>query len=316
VPEVLAPAEARITATSGYKTSGRRTALARWLTDPSNPLTTRVQVNRIWRHHFGRGLVTTVANFGRSGTGPIHPELLDWLAAEFIRVGHSQKALHRLIVTSTVYRQSSGIDAVRTATDPENALYGAWQPRRHEGEVLRDSMLAVSGKLHGPMFGPPVPVAAQPDGSVVTNDDPQGNRRSIYVMVRRSEHLTMLDLFDTPMMEINCPERGTSIVPLQALALLHGPFAERTAQALAERIIGAGTEDEERIEFAWRLLFARDPRPRELHVIREFLNAIAHEQLGQASASGGVADHAAAHRDAWTHVALVLLNSNEFVFVH
>src|SRR5206468_10536868 len=180
------------------------------------------------------------------------------LATEFVRRGWSMKEMHRLMLTSTAYRQSSG---AKSAADPDNVLFSSWRPRRHEGEVVRDSLLAVAGKLDGQRFGPPVPVSAGGGGAVETNDDGQGNRRSVYLIVRRSQHLTLLDLFDTPLMEVNCPERMVSTVPLQALALLNGPFAERNAAALADRILRTAPADEAgRITLAYRLLFARDPR--------------------------------------------------------
>jgi hypothetical protein len=212
------------------------------------------------------------------------------------------------MVTSTAYRQSSDLDAAKAKLDPDNVLLGSWQPRRHEGEVLRDAVLAVSGKLNHQAFGPPAPVVRHGDGSVTTNDDAQGNRRSIYLIVRRSQHLTMLDVFDTPLMEVNCPERNASIVPLQALALLHGPLTEASAPALAERILRAASNDEDRITFAYRLLMGREPRPKDRALIVQYLDALKREQSG--------ADAAATLRAAWTQVALVLLNSNEFVFVH
>jgi mono/diheme cytochrome c family protein len=302
---VLAPADFKLTPQPGYKTSGRRAAFVRWLTDANHPLIARTEVNRIWAHHFGRGLVATPANFGRSGARPSHPELLDWLAGEFVRQGWSRKAMHKLLICSTAYRQSSADDAAKAAIDPDNHLLWSWQPRRHEGEVLRDTVLAVAGRLNGQMQGPPVPVAPQPDGSVATSEDESGRRRSIYLIVRRSQHLTMLDLFDTPMMEINCPQRSESIVPLQALALLHGPFTERYAAALAVRIVGAAAEKEARIEFAFKLLFARQPSSEERWAMNEFLETVARELPG--------AEPDAA---AWTQAALVLLNSNEFIYVH
>jgi mono/diheme cytochrome c family protein len=308
VPEVLAPAGYKLQVRPGHKTTGRRLALAQWLTDPAHPLTARVHVNRLWRHHFGRGLAPTVANFGRSGARPSHPELLDWLATEFVRLGWSQKTLHRLMVTSTAYRQSSTTEAASARLDPDNLLFGAWQPRRHEGEVLRDGALAVAGKLNHLPQGPPAPVIRQGDGSVITNDDAQGNRRSIFLIVRRSQHLTMLDLFDAPMMEVNCPERNTAIVPLQALALLHGPFGESAAAALAHRIMNAGSNDEDRLTFAYRLLLSREPRPKERALVRQALDALLSDQADKDSPS--------ALRSAWTQVALTLLNSNEFMLVH
>jgi hypothetical protein len=300
VLEVLAPAGYTLPIEPGYKTSGRRLALARWLANPQHPLTARVQVNRMWAHHFGQGIVKTVANFGRSGARPTHPQLLDWLAEEFIRTGWSQKALHRLMVTSTAYRQSSDRDEIRASRDPENKLLSSWKPRRHEGEVLRDSILAVSDKLRTTRFGPPVPVVRHGDSSIQTRDDAQGNRRSLYLIVRRSQHLTLLELFDTPMMEINCPQRTVSTVPLQALALMHSPFAEGNAAALADRILREAPQDNAaRITFAYHLLFARDPRPTEVEKIQHFVQA-----LGEGE------------RAAWVQTALVLLNSNEFIYVH
>ncbi|MEK6259803.1 MAG: PSD1 and planctomycete cytochrome C domain-containing protein [Planctomycetota bacterium] len=316
VPEVLIPAGQRFDAQPAYKTTGRRLALARWLTNPAHPLTARVHVNRIWRDHMGRGLVPTVANFGRSGAKPTHPELLDWLATEFIRLGWSQKELHRLIVTSTAYRQTASSDSAKLAADPGNVLLGAWQPRRVEGEVLRDSTLAVANKLNLEMLGKPSAVAPQGDGSVITSDDAAGNRRSIYLIVRRSQHLTMLDLFDTPMMEINCVERNSSTVPLQALAMLHGSFAERSAVALANQILATSPPDEAaRLRFAYRLLFTREPKPTETAAITEFLAAAANDQLGTKAATATDDERTAAHKAAWVQAALVLLNSNEFLYV-
>jgi hypothetical protein len=313
---VLAPADFKLSPRAGYKTSGRREAFARWLTDPNHPLTARTQVNRLWARHFGRGLVPTVANFGRSGARPSHPELLDWLATEFVRQGWSMKAMHKLLLTSTAYRQSSAADAAKAAIDPDNMLFWSWQPRRHEGEVLRDTVLQVAGRLNLQMQGPPVPVAQQPDGSVATADDEPGRRRSIYLIVRRSQHLTMLDLFDTPMMEINCPERTESIVPLQALAMLHGPFAERGSEALAERIVKAAADDGARVELAYKLLFAREPSSSERQALVVFLDAVVRETLGEKRATANDSEKMAAVRTAWTQAALVLLNSNEFMFVH
>ena len=297
VPEVLAPPGYRLPVRAGYKTTGQRLALARWLTDPAHPLTARVQVNRMWAHHFGRGLVPTVANFGRSGAKPSHPELLDWLATEFVRNGWSMKAMHRLMVTSTAYRQSSATDTAKVTADPKDLLLGTWRPRRHTGEVVRDSILAVSGKLNRQRFGPPVPVVVKADGSVETTDNLQGNRRSVYLIVRRSQHLTMLDLFDTPLMEINCPERSVSTVPLQALAMLHAPFSQRGATALAERLLRSAPDDVTRIRFAFQLTVGRDPKASEVQKVRRFLAALAGEE-----------------RAAWEQLALVLLNSNEFLY--
>jgi hypothetical protein len=315
VPVVLAVRGYRLPLPAGNRSTGRRLALARWLTATDHPLTARVQVNRIWAHHFGRGLVPTTANFGRSGAPPSHPELLDWLATEFIRSGWSMKAMHRLIVTSTVYRQSSQPDARKRAVDPDNVLLGSWRPRRMEGEVLRDSLLAVAGRLNPTPFGPPAPVSARDDGSVETADNPQGNRRSIYLTVRRSQHLTLLDLFDTPLMEVNCPERAVSTVPLQALALLHSPFAEQNAAALARRIRDRGGDNlQAHIAYAFRLLFAREPTPREIALVGRFQSELIGPAKPHASSAQAIL-HRMAEREIWTQTALVLLNSNEFLYV-
>jgi hypothetical protein len=196
-------------------------------------------------------------------------------------------------------------------------LLGWWRAARHTGEVLRDSTLAASGKLNGPMFGPPVGVAAQGDGSVIVADNAAGNRRSVYLQVRRSQHVTMLDLFDVPMMEINCPERTQATVPLQALALLHGPFAEQSAAALADRLLReAPADDVSRIDLAFRLAFARPPSAAEQQVLQQFLAALLKEKLGDTASTAASGPRAAAERAAWTQAALVLLNSNEFLYVH
>lgn len=316
MPRVFAVSGARFETQPAYKTTGRRLAFARWLTDPAHPTFARVQVNRIWARHFGRGLVATTANFGQAGAEPTHPELLDWLATEFIRQGWSMKAMHRLMVCSTAYRQTSDFEATRARVDPDNLLLGAWQPRRHDGEVVRDSLLAVAGKLELQMYGPPAAVAPQADGSILTQDDAQGNRRSIYVIVRRSQHLTMLELFDTPLMEINCPERTVSTVPLQALAMQHGPFSERLAESLANRLVIGESEAVARVELAYRLLFAREPSPSELSTVSRFVDDIRTRLLAAKGTSATDTDRLAATREAWRHTALVLLNSNEFLYVH
>ncbi len=331
VVEVLTPAGFSLSPQPAYKTSGRRLALAKWLTSPDHPLLARVHVNRLWASHFGRGIVPTIANFGRSGAKPTHPELLDWLATEFAKVdeslrdsdsGHgvtglrwSQKQLHRQIVTSAAYRQSADADPAKTSADPNNVLLGAWSPKRHQGEVVRDSLLSVSARLSPTQFGKWANVAAQGDGSVIDTDDEPGRRRSIYQIVRRSQHLTMLELFDTPLMEVNCPERPVSTVPLQALAMLHGPAADRAAGGLAERVWSAAATDHDRIRFAFRLLFAREPSAKETDNIVRTLSELSREQLANKPAATDP-EKEAALKAAWRQVSLVLLNSNEFVYVH
>ncbi len=341
IPEVLETPGIEFKPQPDYKTTGRRLALARWLTDPKHPLLARVHVNRIWAAHFGRGLVPTLSNFGHSGARPSHPELLDWLACEFMepttdstaptdsatgaasgagaQEKHSrkwsQKALHRLLVTSMAYRQSSDTDAVRQAQDPDNVLLSAWQPRRHQGEVVRDSLLAVSGRLNSTAFGTPAGVRPQGDGSVIETDATDGQRRSIYQIVRRSQHLTLLELFDTPVMEINCPERPVSTVPLQALAMLHGPAAEQAAGSLASLVMTASQDNGQRIRFVWRRLYAREPQLSEISVVEQTLAELTAEKSSSDPGQTNEADSAAVNA-AWREVCLVLLNSNEFIYVH
>lgn len=314
LPDVLAAPDYPFQPTPGYKTSGRRLAFARWLADPRHPLTARVHVNRIWKHHFGRLLVATPGNFGKTGARPSHPLLLDWLATELVREGYSVKSLHRLLLLSTAYRQSSESTPMHAAADPENRLYGAWHPRRLEGEALRDGLLAASGQMHWLLGGPPAPVVQEADGSVVTGADSQGRRRSAYLIVRRSQHLTLLDLFDTPVMETNCLERNTSIVPLQALALMHGPFSEEMAAALAERILRERPldlfSDEDRTRLAWRLLYGRDPGQQEIARLTGALASLTENQAGSPE------EVQAKAKDAWTQAALVMINSNEFLYLH
>jgi hypothetical protein len=317
VPEILSAEDFQLAATPGYKTTGRRTAFARWVTDPQNPLTARVHVNRVWAKVFGRGIVPTVANFGRSGEKPSHPELLDWLAREFADTGWGQKRLYRELLASSAWRQSSKASPAAIAADPDFELHAWWRAQRHTGEMLRDSVLAISGKLNGHMFGSPTTVSAQGDGSVTVADTAEGNRRSIYLQVRRSQHVTMLDLFDVPMMEINCPERTEANVPLSALAMLHSPFSEQSAAAFADRVLReTPADDASRIDLAFRLAFARQSTAKEQQVLQEFLDHIMKEKLGDIAATAASGPRQEAERAAWTQAALVLLNSNEFLYVH
>lgn len=315
VPEVLASVSYQFQPQAGYKTTGRRTALANWLTSPGHPLTARVQVNRVFARYFGRGIVPTLANFGRSGVKPTHPQLLDWLAVELESQGWSQKKLTRQLLCSTAWRQASLTSDAALVADPNNDLLSSWRAQRHTGEVLRDTTLSVAGRLNTQMRGSPSAVAQQGDGSVITADDAAGNRRSVYLIVRRSQHMTMFDLFDVPMMEVNCPQRSASIVPLQALAMLHGPFAEQSASALASRILQEAPQDDtSRIQYAWKLLFARPAKPAETQMALDFLAALREEKLGTGAATEE--QKVEATRAAWSQTALVLLNSNEFLYVH
>lgn len=214
-------------------TSGRRLAFAKWLTDRSNPLVARVIVNRIWLHHFGRGLVPTPADFGRLGATPTHPELLDWLADEFISHGWSVKHLHRQILNSTAWRQSSTKLPEHEATDPDNRWYSRQSLQRLDAELVRDRMLAVTGRLNPQLYGAPTAISEDDAGQVVVSDEE--TRRSLYIKVRRSQPVAMLQAFDAPVMEVNCERRPVSTVATQSLMLMNSATALHHAAKLAER---------------------------------------------------------------------------------
>ncbi|HEY4311850.1 MAG TPA: PSD1 and planctomycete cytochrome C domain-containing protein [Pirellulales bacterium] len=214
-------------------TTGRRVALAHWLTGSDNPLTARVIANRIWMHHFGRGIVTTPGDFGRLGTLPTHPDLLDWLAVEFRESGWSLKKLHRTIMLSTAYRQTSRRDPAQAAIDSDNHFFGRQNVVRLDAESLRDRMLATSGTLDRTLFGPPISVKEDDSGQVtVAGDVP---RRGLYLMQRRSQPVALMQAFDAPSMQTNCEARASSTVATQSLMLMNGEFWLAQAAALADR---------------------------------------------------------------------------------
>ncbi len=230
----------------GAKQTGRRLALARWLVGPSHPLTARVMVNRVWRHHFGRGIVRTLGNFGRTGAPPTHPDLLDWLATEFVRSGWSLKRLHRLLVTSATYRQTSTVSAQSAALDADGSLYSRMPLRRLDAEEIRDAMVDVAGKLDRRRFGPAVPVEARKDGLVTEIGGERGWRRSLYIQQIRKKPLTIFESFDVPAMNPNCIERKQSNVALQALYLLNNRRVWELADAFAAAVMSEGDDSLER----------------------------------------------------------------------
>ena len=248
--------------------SGRRLALARWLTARDHPLTARVVVNRIWQHHFGVGIVATPDNFGIKGTPPTHPELLDWLAVDLVEHGWTLKRLHKLIMTSAVYRQSSRRSGAEESTlaetiDPANDLYGRMPLRRLEAEAVRDAVLAVSGRLDRRLGGPPTPLVSRPDGLVLVDPSTPADavRRSLYIFARRNYPVGMLNVFDFPIMALNCTRRPTTATPLQSLAALNSEFVQDQAAAFAARVrsdTGAAAPPRELVE---RLLPRVRPQP-------------------------------------------------------
>ena len=227
----------------GTAKTGRRLALARWLIEPDHPLTARVMVNRIWYHHFGAGLVRSLDNFGLQGDRPSHPQLLDYLATEFVRRGWSIKAMHRLMMNSRAYRQSSQVTDRQHELDPENRLLSRMSLRRLDAEAIRDSMLLVSGMLNSSMGGLADAVDVDHDGLVSVVPAPEGGwRRSVYLQYRRTEIPTMMDTFDYPQTAPNCLTRNVSTVSPQALMLMNGRQVHVLARAMAdqvERMIGS-----------------------------------------------------------------------------
>ena len=293
------------------KTSGRRLAFARWLTQPDHPLTARVMVNRIWLHHFGEGLVSTPEDFGTLGSAPSHPQLLDWLAREFVESGWSVKHIHRLIMTSTTYRQRSTAEETQLTrareVDPDNRLLWRQRLRRIDAEPLRDAMLSVSGLLDPSMYGNSIPVARRPDGDVTIADGQNDRRRSIYVQILRGNPLTMLHAYDQPVMETNCTRRNRSTVSTQALTLLNSDAAIQYAAALADRALREAPESPS--EFAFLAALSREPNAAELSEVHDFIITQQARYF-----SGGDPDASARHK-ALADLCQMLMVSNEFVYV-
>jgi hypothetical protein len=248
----------------GTHKTGRRLAFAQWLVRPEQPLTARVMVNRIWKGHFGSGLVKTLGNFGKAGAMPTHPDLLDWLAVEFVRQGWSVKALHRMMMTSSAYRQSSSVTSKHEESDPDNALLSRMPLRRMDAEALNDSLLLVAGRLDETRFGIPAPVQVRPDGLVTPISTAKGWRRSIYVQQRRSNLPTLLENFDFPAMTPNCVDRVDSTVATQALHLMNNGMLDELAESLAKRVTAeAGKDPDQQVEKLYWIALSRPPAEEE-----------------------------------------------------
>jgi hypothetical protein len=290
----------------GAKQTGRRLAFARWLTEPDQPLTARVMANRIWRHHFGAGIVTSLDNFGSTGARPSHPELLDNLAREFIRGEWSLKHMHRLMTASATYRQSSLADEAAEQQDPDNRLLARMSLRRLEAEPLRDALLAVSGMLDNRQFGPADDVSQAASGMVTSN----GTRRTIYVLQRRTTTLTLLDDFDLPAMSPNCVDRPVSTVAPQALHLMNSASIHGWATAFASRVRSLSGEDPtHRIDTAWQLALSRMPTDDERETAATMLAELTAHWSQQPPDAMPPADHAL------INLCHALFNSAEFVMV-
>jgi mono/diheme cytochrome c family protein len=275
-PSVIDPGTPPLPTTApGARSSGRRLVLADWIASPDNPLTARVMVNRVWQHHFGRGIVRSPSDFGYRGAPPTQPELLDWLAAEFVARGWSLKALHRLVVTSNVYRTSSRADEAMTARDPENDLFGRFDLRRLEAEEVRDSVLAVCGDLNrGVLGGPSVYPHIQrevlggqsrPGSGWGLSTPGEQARRSVYAHVKRSLAVPLLATFDAPDTDESCPARFATTQPTQALGLLNGEFINERARAFAGDVrLRAGDDPAAQVRLVLRRVTQREPSGREV----------------------------------------------------
>ena len=300
------------------ETTGRRLALAKWLTQPNHPLTARVMVNRIWQHHFGVGLVSTPGNFGNTGARPSHPKLLDWLAREFVDRGWSLKALHRLIMTSTAFRQQSRAGQLALERDPDNHLLSRFPLKRLDADALRDSILKISGRLGSTRYGPADKLEIRSDGEVVAEVKAKVYRRSIYVMQRRSQPLSLLEAFDAPLLVPNCLKRPHSTVSSQALHLENSKLVRLSARHMAGRVIDAVGDDLSRqIEWVYLLVLTRPPTVLESAKAEEVLRQLTREwkrHLEVVVPAEPVASKA--HWLALASLCHTFLNSAEFLYVN
>ncbi|TVP93956.1 MAG: DUF1553 domain-containing protein [Planctomycetaceae bacterium] len=327
-------------------TTGRRLAYAQHLTDGRHPLVARVLVNRFWMLHFGRGLVPTPGDFGMLGEQPTHPELLDWLADEFVASGWSLKHLQRLIVHSQAYRQESRRTAELDAIDPENRLLGRMPVRRLEAEGVRDALLAVAGDLSSKMFGPPVPVAPDDVGQIVVaadNRDSAGRptskqvslgeeefRRSLYVQVRRSMPLGMLEPFDMPDLAPNCEQRATSTVAPQSLLMMNSPIVVDRSRSMADRLfreLGEDADEASLFRRAWWVALGCAPTEEEAAagtaMLLEQIGHFAAASLPAPTGDGAAADESApdqaalqaARVTALATLCQALVSSNRFLYI-
>jgi Protein of unknown function (DUF1553)/Protein of unknown function (DUF1549) len=303
--------------------TGRRLQLAQWIASPHNPLTARVMVNRLWQHHFGVGIVSTVNDFGLMGEAPTHPELLDWLAAELVESGWRLKHLHRLMVLSHTYQLAAEHNDQAEKADPGATLLWRWRPRRLEAEAIRDAMLATSGQLNIEAGGPSVfpEIAAEvlagqsiPGNGWKPSPPDQATRRSVYVFVKRTLMVPELEVMDFPNTNQSCGERPVSTVAPQALSFLNGDFAAAQSRHFATRVAAeGGAEPQGRIELAYRLAFGRPPSDVELAVVAEFLAQQEAQIVADAAAAAQPSDNS--RQRALEALCLVLLNANEFAYI-
>ena len=296
----------------GRNTSGRRLALAKWIIKPDNPRTSRVIMNRLWQHHFGRGICATPNDFGYLGERPTHPELLDWLATELVSKKWSLKQMHKVIMLSQAYQMSSKGQAASLEKDPDNKLFWRFNMRRLTAEELRDSVLATTGRLNRKMGGPSIFIKLAPEvlatsstkGGKWGNSPPEEQtRRSVYIKVKRSIVPPILQDFDLADTDGTCPVRFRSILPTQALAMMNSAFVNEEAVSFAERLRSEAPDDPRRqVGLALEIALARSATVRELDYGMEFVEVMMRE-------------HQLSSEDAFNRFALLVLNLNEFFFV-
>jgi hypothetical protein len=332
---ILDPTDAKIAPLPN--STGRRSALAGWLTDPKNPLVARVMVNRIWHYHFGRGIAATPGDFGKMGSRPTHPELLDYLAATFVEDGWSMKKLHRTILLSNTYQEASDTQTQAAANDPDNQLMWRWGRRRMEAEAVRDSMLSVSGLLNpqmgGPGVFPPVPKGTLSDLSATAaaggwkseKDPAQNDRRSVYVFVRRNLRYPMLQEFDSANTFESCDYRKNTVTPSQSLDLLNNDLVLDWARAFAGRVLNdSGLTPEAQVDRAFRLAYGRAATNEERKAAADFLakqTPIMAQRLQSDKDKPGLPQNLPAGLDparaaAFVDLSQMLLDSNEFLYIN
>jgi hypothetical protein len=309
--------------------SGRRLTYAQWLTSGKHPLTARVLVNRFWMHHMGRGLVNTPSDFGRQGDLPTHPELLDYLADEFVKGDWQLKPLHRLILLSAAYRQSS-VNEASLRADPENRFYARFKLRRLDAETLRDSLLGMTGSLVQTSYGPPSGIGRDPQGRVITGIDkgtitlnkvdPAGEadfRRSIYIQVRRSKPVTVLDTFDAPVMQPNCEMRAQTTVAPQSLLLMNDTFVLDSSRRLADLVEKDAPKNRaKQLQCLWNLLYSQPATEADiancLAYLDEQTKALTQYHHGIQHAKGVVPNPP---QEAMASLCQVLCSSNRFLYI-